>query len=214
MAAPQPWSAPPAGPQPQPGWSPEQPGSGAPPQSWSPTPGQPPPHGAPPAPGAAQAWSAPTDAPSRSGGATPLAGVLGIIAGILALVSPFLAWFSINGVAGGDLSYSMWKILTGGDDVPLDSPDAIFVLVAGLIAVVLGVLILKTRSKALSGLLLVAGLVVIAVAVRDWMSISDLAKDLPTTVTLDGGIGLYLAYAGGGLAALAGLLGLIVGKKT
>src|SRR5699024_1475566 len=138
-----------------------------------------------------QQWGAPPPAAASttSGGASPLAGILGIVGGVLALISPFLAWLSFEASGMSGDSYTLWEVLTGGDDVPLDSPDAIFLLITGAVTIIIAVLVLRTRSKPLSILLLVAGAVAIAIGVRDWMTISDLASDLPSTITIDGGIG-------------------------
>lgn len=196
-----------------PAWTPP-PSPASPPQG-SPTP---PEWGVPPTgtqPPATWAGSGETAAASGSrGGASPLAGILGLIGGIAALISPFLAWFTIENHDPHSGSYSMFEVLTGGDDVPLDSPDAIFMLIAGVAAVLLGVFILKTRSKLLSVLLLLAGVAIVAIGILDWMSISDLAKDMPNTASIDGGIGLYLAFGAGGVTALGGLLGLVMSKKS
>lgn len=186
--APTGWSAPP----PAQGWDP---GSGTQPAAeW----------GHAPAP----------DAPaSTKSGASPLGGVLGLLGGIVAVVAAFLPWISFE-AGGTSTSYSLLKLMTGGDDVPLESSDVVFLLIAGIAAVILAVLVFTTRSKALSGLLIVAGLGMIAVGVLDWMSVVDFSEDLPNTITIDGALGLYLTYAAGAVTAIGGLAGIVLGRKA
>jgi len=159
-------------------------------------------------------WGAPAPAGGSSGGgSSSIAAILGIVGGAVGILSTFLAWFTVKG-GGASKSHSLWALLSGGDDVPLESNDAIFLLIAAVAAVALGVLAMKGKAQLASILLIVAGLAMVVVGVRDWMSVADLAKDLPSSVKIEGGIGLYLAYAGGAVAAIGGVLGLVGPKKS
>jgi hypothetical protein len=215
------WGAPPAAPAPAPGQgAPGQPwggataapGQGAPGQAWGAAPAAPPSWAAPGAAGAPApdaAWGGPA-APAAKKATLPAA--LAIVGGALTAIAVFLAWYTAK--AGGlTESYSAWDTFNGGKTVPLESIDPLILLVLGIAVVGLGVLVLMGQAKIGSLLLLVAGVAVIGVAIRDWMSVVDVAKDLPSSVKISGGAGLYLTYFAGALTALAGGLGLAMGAK-
>lgn len=173
----QPWGAPGAAP------------GGSPAPAWG--------AGAPGAP--APAWGTTAPAAAKS---TPIAAILAVVGGAVGLVSLFLTWFALK---GGD-SITAWA-MTGANDV-LKSKDPYLLLAAAIVAIVAGVVMFMGKGRpAVQVLALVAGLAVVGVAIRDWMSVADLVND--TGGQIDGGIGYYLAIAGGAVAAVGGALGLV-----
>ena len=53
---------------------------------------------------------------------------------------------------------------------------------------------------------LIVGGVIIAIMIRDWLSIVDVVKTLPSNVKVEQKFGSFLAIAGGGLTAVSALM--------
>ncbi|HEX2575659.1 MAG TPA: zinc ribbon domain-containing protein [Aquihabitans sp.] len=218
---PPPPAAPPAPPASNPPWQPADatpppaPPAGAP---WSP-PGTPPGQSwqQPPAAPPAQGWGPPAAAPAGQWGATattpgstgttdkagsPIGGLLAVLGGILTLIGLFTAWVGNNQT---DETTSGWDLVSG--DKGLESQDPYLILALGLGALVIGGLLFTGAARQIARIAaIVVGLVIVGVAARDWLSIADLAKDLPSDVEITAKFGFYLTIAGGIVTALASLL--------
>lgn len=195
-------SAPPAGPPSPPSWNPpgnpqapawQQPQPAAPAQGW----------GAPP--GAAPQWGAPAPASTGNGTQTdgsPIGGVIAMVGGVLALVGLFTAWVGSNQT---DATTSGWDLISG--DKGLKSNDPYLILALGIGALVIGLLLFTGVARPLVRIAaVVVGVAVIAVALRDWLSIVDLVKDASSDVEITAQFGFYLTIAGGIVTAAAALL--------
>lgn len=185
------WNQPPAQ-QAQP-W--QQPG-GAPPQQW----------GGAQAPG--QQWGAPPAATSSaSTGGSPIGGLVALVGGVLTLIGLFTAWIGTNLT---DDTTTGWALASGDEGLKSNDPYLILALAIG--ALVLGVLLFTGTSRSIVRIAaVVVGVAVVGTAARDWMSIADLAKDLPSSVKIEAKFGFYLTIAGGIVTAVAALL---PAKKT
>lgn len=190
--------APPA-PPPAPGWQtppgpPQQ--SGHPgQQSW----------GAPP-PGPPQWGPAPAPSPPAAGGNHPslFGGLVAILGAILVVVGVFTPWIG-NNQDDPQLDASGWD-LAGGDKA-LESTDPYVLLALAVAALAVGtVLVLGVLRPVARIAAVVVGLVVIAIMVRDWMTIADAVTDQGSDFEITAQFGFYLAIAGGVVTALASLL--------
>jgi hypothetical protein len=151
----------------------------------------------------------------------PLAGILGIIGGALMAVGSFLAWAEVSG---------------GGTSVTakgVDGSDGYITLVAGLVAVVLGIVMARGTKRVLAVLVILAGIVGGGIGLYDALTAKDSVLDAAAeelapsfgasaelvrtaldqaidagqlSVTI--GIGLYVVIAGGIVALVGGILGL------
>jgi len=215
--APPSWEAPPSAPTAAPAWQ-----SPAP-ATWSPPPGQQPqapawqqapPGAAPPkawgtAPPGPPQWGAAPAAPATTAtkGGSVLGGLIALLGGIITLIGLFTAWIGTN---VNDETTTGWALASG--DEGLKSNDPYLILGLGIGALVLGVLLFTGAARIVVRLALIAvGIAVVATAVRDWTSIADLAKDLPSTVEITAQFGFYLTIAGGIVTAIAALM---PGKKN
>ena len=151
----------------------------------------------------------------------PLAGILGIVGGALMAVGSFLAWAEVSG---------------GGTSVTakgVDGSDGYITLVAGLVAVVLGIVMARGTKRVLAVLVILAGIVGGGIGLYDAVTAKDsvldaaaeeLAPSFGTSAervrtaldqAIDAGqlsvtisIGLYVVIAGGVVALVGGILGL------
>lgn len=214
----QPWAPTDAGPStpeapPAPAWG-QPPAPGGPPAGAPPAWQQPaaPPYGQPPAAqptwgapaGQSPAWGqgpAPTAAPEAKK-VSPLGGLLALIGGVLTLVGIFTAWV---GPKGGGKNFSGWDLTK--TDNPLKSPDAYFLLALAIVALVIGVLRFTGAMAPVARLAaVIIGLVIIGIMIRDWLSIVDVVKKLPSDVRFEQKFGYFLAIAGGVVTAASALM--------
>lgn len=152
---------------------------------------------------------------------TPVAGILGVIGGALLALGSFLAWAEVSG---------------GGTSVTargVDDRHGYITLVAGLVAVVAGIVMAKGMRRALAVLVILAGIVGGGIGLYDALTAKDSVLDAaaeelaPTFGTsaqqvrtvldqaIDAGefsvsigIGLYVVIGGGVVALVGGMLGL------
>lgn len=152
---------------------------------------------------------------------TPVGAIVAIAGGALLAIGSFLAWAEVSG---------------GGTSVTAkgtDGSDGYITLGAGIVAVLVGVLLLRQAKRALAVLAIVAGLVGGGVAVYDALTAEDsvldgAAEELAPTVgaspeqvrvlldeAIDAGqlsislsIGIYVVIAGGLVALVGGILSL------
>lgn len=192
------WGAPAAPPAGQNWGAPAAPAAwGAPPQG-APQPGQP---GAPGAP----AWGAPAPAaapgavePSPAGGGAALAG------GVLAVIGLFIGWFKVS-LAGASKTFSGWD-LASSDQSPFESTDPYLILVLGLVGIAAGALLFMGKMRPIARIVAaVAGVAVIIVVLRDWMTASDLIKDT-AGAEIKQEVGFFLPIVGGVLLAVGAVL--------
>lgn len=199
-----------AGPPPAAPWDPPP----SPPQPWAQPPPPPGPGGwpQPPAPTSASSaqWGAPAHAPadtSRTGATqpSPLGGLAAAVGAVLVLAGLFLPWIGNNQDDAG-YEASGWDLTSG--DRALESVDPYIVLALGIVGLVIAGLLLAGLARPLVRLAaVVAGLAVVAVLVRDWMTITDLVADQRgSSFEVSAQIGFYLAIAGGVVLALASLV--------
>jgi hypothetical protein len=152
---------------------------------------------------------------------TPVGAIVAIAGGALLGVGSFLAWAQVSG--GGT------SVTANG----VDGSDGYITLGAGIVAVVVGVLLLRQARRALAILAILAGLVGGGVAVYDALTAKDsvldsAAEELAPTLgaspeqvrvlldqAIDSGeigislsIGIYVVIAGGALALVGGILSL------
>jgi hypothetical protein len=128
-------------------------------------------------------------------------------------VGLFMAWVGPGGGAPGN-SLSGWDLATKAkSQVPFTSKDPYILLAIGIVAVLIGVMLLAKKAIGPMRLLtLLAGVGVIAVHVRDYLSIKDVVKKtFPSSITIDFKIGFWLGIAGGVVLVVAALL---PSKKT
>jgi len=210
-------------------WSPtgSVPGAAAPP--WNPPPAppapawqQPPPgptYGAPPpsAPawgagvGPGTPWGAPNQAPptARTRPKSPLGGITALLGALLTLVGIFTPWVGNNGsvgVSGRGKDLSGWDLTSGNNFLKSLDPYILLALAIVAIAVAVarfsGALHLIARIAAV-----VAGVAIVAILIRDWLSIVDVVKNtLPSSFKVKQKFGYFLAVAGGVVTAASGLL--------
>jgi hypothetical protein len=153
---------------------------------------------------------------------TPVAGILGLVGGALMALGSFLAWAEVSG---------------GGTSVTakgVDGSDGYITLVAGLVAVVAGVVIARGTGRVLAVAMILAGIVGGGIGLYDALTAKDnvldaAAEELAPTFgvsaqqvrtvldqAIDAGqlsvsisIGLYVVIGGGVVALAGGILGLL-----
>lgn len=151
----------------------------------------------------------------------PVAGVLGVVGGALLAVGSFLDWAEVSG--GGT------SVTANG----VDGSDGYITLVAGLVAVVAGIVMARGTRRVLAVLVILAGIVGGGIGLYDALTAKDsvldaAAEELAPTFgvsaqevrtvldqAIDAGqlsvsisIGLYVVIAGGVVALAGGILGL------
>jgi hypothetical protein len=216
-AAPPPaWSQPAALPPAQPpAWSqPAAPQYGAPPAPYAPpqySAPPPPPYGAPgygapqygaPYGGAAYGAAYPT---ARPGGSAPLAGLLALAGGAVAVASAWLPWATFMDTST--------KLIDATDTSRLEC--GYYLVAGGAIAAVCGLLLLL-RTGNLHMLLALGAIaggalaVVVEVAAYNQVNqVNDLANLTGGSIGITYGIGLFVGIGGGVAGALGGLAGLV-----
>ena len=153
---------------------------------------------------------------------TPVAGILGLVGGALMALGSFLAWAEVSG---------------GGTSVTakgVDGSDGYITLVAGIVAVVAGVVIARGTRRVLAVVMILAGIVGGGIGLYDALTAKDnvldaAAEELAPTFgasaqqvrtvldqAIDAGqlsvsisIGLYVVIGGGVVALAGGILGLL-----
>ena len=151
----------------------------------------------------------------------PTAGILAIVGGALMAVGSFLAWAEVSG---------------GGTSVTakgVDGSDGYITLVAGLVAILLGIVMSRGAKRAVAVLVILAGIVGGGIGLYDALTAKDsvldaAAEELAPSFgasaeevravldqAIDAGqlsvsisIGLYVVIAGGVVALVGGILGL------
>jgi hypothetical protein len=153
---------------------------------------------------------------------TPVAGILGLVGGALMALGSFLAWAE---VAGGGTS-----VIAKG----VDGSDGYITLVAGLVAVVAGIVIVTGTGRVLAAVLVIlAGIVGGGIGLYDALTAKDSVLDAAAEelapsfeasaqevrtvldqaidagqLSVSIGIGLYVVIGGGVVALAGGILGL------
>ncbi len=123
-------------------------------------------------------------------------GIMTVLGGLVAAIGSIMAWEKADGVR---------CFLKGGTQ-----GDGMVTLVAGIIAMLAGVIVLAVDKHDMAVLLAaLAALVILAVTIWDLIDISGRAPGLSTDyVTVKAGEGIYIALLGGALA----LIGTIVDR--
>jgi len=152
---------------------------------------------------------------------TPVAGILGIVGGALMALGSFLAWAEVSG---------------GGTSVTakgVNGSDGYVTLVAGLVALVAGILMAKGTKRVLAVVVILAGIVGGGIGLYDALTAKDsvldaAAEELAPTfgasaqqvrtvldqaieagqLNISISIGLYVVIGGGVVALAGGILGL------
>ncbi len=163
------------------------------------------------------AWGAPAAAPvhaaAPSSKRSPFGGIVALIGGVLTLVGLLSAWLTRSDtsgqISGWDLTGEV--LLADNPRLTMTSKDPYLLLGLGLVALLIGVLLFLGKARGLIRIAALAvGIAIVGIHARDWMSITDVVKPLPSSIEFDAGFGFYLGIAGGVLTALSGL---IPGKK-
>ena len=181
-----------------------------PPQSaWgSPIPGQ-----------SAPAWQAPVapptspSAPSEVKTGSPLGGILAIVGGALTIAGLFIPWVTNNqsnaGLSGWDLtSGDKGFMMSRGDLLTFESFDPYALLVLGFFGVLIGLVMFTGAARSIARVAVVlAGLAIIGILVRDWSSLSEVvSQKAPPEFEIATATGFYLSIAGGAVLAVASLM--------
>jgi Tryptophan-associated transmembrane protein (Trp_oprn_chp) len=152
---------------------------------------------------------------------TPAAGILGVVGGALLALGSFLTWAEVSG---------------GGTTVTakgVDGSDGYITLVAGLVAVVAGIMMARGSRRVLAVLVIIAGIVGGGIGLYDALTAKNsvldaAAEELAPTLgasaqqvrtvldqAIDAGqlsvsisIGLFIVIGGGVVALVGGILGL------
>jgi hypothetical protein len=152
---------------------------------------------------------------------TPVAGILGLVGGALLALGSFLTWAEVSG---------------GGTTVTakgVDGSDGYITLVAGLVAVVAGIMMARGSRRVLAVLVIIAGIVGGGIGLYDALTAKNsvldaAAEELAPTLgasaqqvrtvldqAIDAGqlsvsisIGLFIVIGGGVVALVGGILGL------
>jgi hypothetical protein len=152
---------------------------------------------------------------------TPVAGILGVVGGALLALGSFLTWAEVTG---------------GGTSVTakgVDGSDGYITLVAGLVAVVAGIMMARGTRRVLAVVVILAGIVGGGIGLYDALTAKDsvldaAAEELAPTFgasaqevraaldqAIDAGqlsvsisIGLYVVIGGGVVALVGGIVGL------
>jgi hypothetical protein len=152
---------------------------------------------------------------------TPVAGILGLVGGALLALGSFLTWAEVSG---------------GGTTVTakgVDGSDGYITLVAGLVAVVAGIMMARGSTRVVAVLVILAGIVGGGIGLYDALTAKDsvldaAAEELAPTLgasaqqvrtvldqAIDAGqlsvsisIGLFIVIGGGVVALAGGILGL------
>ena len=152
---------------------------------------------------------------------TPVAGILGVVGGALLVLGSLLTWAEVTG---------------GGTSVTakgVDGSDGYITLVAGLVAVVAGIMMARGTGRVLAVLVILAGIVGGGIGLYDALTAKDSvideeAEELAPTfgasaqqvrtvldqaiyagqLSVSISIGLYVVIGGGVVALAGGILGL------
>ena len=158
---------------------------------------------------------------TESATSTPVAGILGLVGGTLMALGSFLAWAEVSG---------------GGTSVTakgVDGSDGYITLVAGLVAVVAGLVMARGTRRVLAVLVILAGIVGGGIGLYDALTAKDSVLDAAAEelapsfeasaqqvrtvldqaidagqLSVSIGIGLYAVISGGVVALAGGILGL------
>ena len=158
---------------------------------------------------------------TESSARAPLGGILAIVGGALLAIGSFLAWAAVSG---------------GGTSVTakgIDGSDGYITLAAGLVALVVGIVMMRGTRRALAILAILAGVVGGGIGLYDAVTAKDsvldaAAEELAPSFgasteqvraaldqAIDAGqlsvsisIGLYVVIAGGIVAVVGGIAGL------
>jgi hypothetical protein len=152
-------------------------------------------------------YVAPAAVASRKG--APIGGLLALAGGAAAIGSAWLPWL----VNGNDIVIKPVDDLPALSDLtkdPTSLANGDYLLAAGIIAAVVGLVLLLKLAPRLSPLLAIlviaAGALVIGVEISTYNNVSELIKSDPTYSI---GNGLYVGIGGGVVAVLGGLAALL-----
>lgn len=152
-------------------------------------------------------------APADDGHGSLIGGILALLGGIFVLIGLFTPW--IGGNVGGD-TLTGWGLTPGDNGLSLpndqillfSSKDPFALLLLGIAGMLIGVLLISGRSRALirTAGAAVGAAILILLAV-DWITMSRLVSDkAPSTFQLAAQPGFYLAIGGGLLIGISSIL--------
>jgi hypothetical protein len=165
---------------------------------------------APQAPPTSEQWGAPAPEPAPSSSSakapSPLGGLVAAVGSVLVLVGLFLPWIG-NNRDDGRYEASGWDLTSG--DQALESTDPYLVLALGVVGLVVAALLFTGLARIIVRIAaVIAGVAVVAILARDWMTITDLVADdqgVDSTFEVAAQLGFYLTIAGAVVLALAAL---------
>lgn len=181
-------------------------------------------------------YPAPGTVPASSGGGgAVIGGALAIIGGVAAIVGVFLSWASIAlSVSGGGQSFNYDLTLNGlgkfsgapaNADMGTNSAmDGYFVIAAGALALIGGVILLASRKSAGAILALIGSLVALGFGIYELTQVSQIedkfkeqvagaASGVDLNIDAAAGIGLWIILVGGAVALIGAVLGFMAGRK-
>jgi hypothetical protein len=158
---------------------------------------------------------------------TPVAGILGIVGGALMVVGSFLAWAEVSG--GGT------SVIAKG----IDDRHGYITLVAGIVAVVAGIVMAMGTTRVLAVLVILAGIIGGGIGLYNALTAKDSVLDAAAEelapsfgasaqevrtaldevidagqLSVSIGVGLYVVIGGGVVALAGGILGLRSGEQA
>jgi hypothetical protein len=139
-----------------------------------------------------------------------------LIAGVLVLVGIILPWLTFKWDAGDlfanlSVNISGWDLVTGTGDIDEGAKTYAILAFAGSIVLLLGAVwaFIDPEMRFAWAMTIVGGVLAAVGSVWGWSDLSDFVAAGASTpgASLDYGIGLYLALAGGIAGLIAGLYG-------
>jgi len=150
---------------------------------------------------------APAAAASRRG--APIGGLLALAGGAAAIASAWLPW-AVNGSDSVRKPIDAMPALSDLSNDPTNLVNGDYLLAGGIVAAVLGLILLVRLAPRLGPLfailVIAAGALVIGVEISTYNMVTELIKSDPTDSI---GNGLYVGIGGGVVAVLGGLAALL-----
>lgn len=144
--------------------------------------------------------------------ARSVAVALMIAAAMVAVIGSTLEWATISNapdlVEGADFGDQPIEKPNTTAFTGLDAGDGIWVIVAGVVLLIAGVMLIARRRSAWAWLGLVASVVIGAIAFADYRGIEDVARALDRSGDADPALGLLLVAAGGLVGMIASVGGI------